>query len=124
MLVLHLDPISLKFRLHFLINNTELQFSFFPCSFFEVSGRVSFTCTFKCLNILQEHFLESYIQTLQRKQSVQAVNREELDQLLRELQAFTLASHFFWGLWSVCYASISTIPFDYWVSISLLKVGS
>lgn len=62
----------------------------------------------------QEHFLESYIQAVQGKQNMQAVNREEMDQLLRELQAFTLASHFFWGLWSVCYAIISTIPFDYW----------
>ncbi|PNF40486.1 hypothetical protein B7P43_G08183 [Cryptotermes secundus] len=62
----------------------------------------------------QEHFLESYIQAVQGKQSLQAVTREEMDQLLRELQAFTLASHFFWGLWSLCYASISTIPFDYW----------
>jgi hypothetical protein len=62
---------------------------------------------------LQEHFLECYIQALQGEQSVA---REEMTRLLKELQAFTLASHFFWGLWSVCSASISTIPFDYWVS--------
>ncbi|XP_069691053.1 choline/ethanolamine kinase-like [Periplaneta americana] len=64
----------------------------------------------------QEHFLESYLQVIHKEKhgSTQAITRNELDQLLRELQAFTLASHFFWGLWSVCYASISTIPFDYW----------
>jgi hypothetical protein len=60
------------------------------------------------------------MQAVQRAEqgTVQAVRKEDLDQLLRELKAFILASHFFWGLWSVCYASISTIPFDYWVCIS------
>jgi hypothetical protein len=28
---------------------------------------------------------------------------------------FILASHFFWGLWAVVNASVSTIPFGYWV---------
>jgi hypothetical protein len=75
---------------------------------------------FKYLNIFQEHFLESYIRALHGEQRVQGVTGEEMARLLRELQAFTLASHFFWGLWSVCYASISTIPFDYWVSVYIL----
>jgi hypothetical protein len=60
----------------------------------------------------QEYFMECYREALQ--------SQEEMDKLLKELRAFTLASHFFWGLWSVCSASISTIPFDYWVSTAIL----
>jgi hypothetical protein len=82
---------------------------------------------YKCIVLIvqplyhQEHFIESYIHALHREQKgTDVVTKEEMDQLLKELQAFMLASHFFWGLWSVCYASISTIPFDYWVSIFIL----
>jgi choline/ethanolamine kinase len=67
----------------------------------------------------QEHFMECYREALQREKHLQTAAKEEMDQLLKELRAFTLASHFFWGLWSVCSASISTIPFDYWVSNSI-----
>jgi choline/ethanolamine kinase len=67
----------------------------------------------------QEHFMECYREALHREKQLQTAAQEEMDQLLKELQAFTLASHFFWGLWSVCSASISTIPFDYWVSNSV-----
>ncbi|XP_039560514.1 choline/ethanolamine kinase [Passer montanus] len=35
------------------------------------------------------------------------------EQMLREIERFTLASHFFWGLWSVVQAKISTIHFGY-----------
>jgi len=68
---------------------------------------------------LQEHFMECYREALQREKHLQTATQEELDQLLKELRAFILASHFFWGLWSVCSASISTIPFDYWVSTAI-----
>ncbi|PSN29521.1 Choline kinase alpha, partial [Blattella germanica] len=61
----------------------------------------------------QTLFLESYLQAFKRE-SQSKQKPTNMEQLIKELQAFTLASHFFWGLWSVCYASISTIPFDYW----------
>jgi hypothetical protein len=61
--------------------------------------------------------MECYREALLREQHLQPATHVEMDQLLKELRSFTLASHFFWGLWSVCYASISTIPFDYWVSV-------
>ncbi|KAK9754187.1 hypothetical protein QE152_g1666 [Popillia japonica] len=34
--------------------------------------------------------------------------------LLREVEVFTMATHFFWGLWSVVNAGTSVIPFGYW----------
>ncbi|XP_063220134.1 choline/ethanolamine kinase isoform X2 [Bacillus rossius redtenbacheri] len=34
--------------------------------------------------------------------------------LLEEVEMFTLASHFLWGLWSIVNAKISTICFGYW----------
>ncbi|XP_058684161.1 choline/ethanolamine kinase-like isoform X2 [Poecile atricapillus] len=39
--------------------------------------------------------------------------REREEQLLLESDRFALASHFFWGLWSVVQAKISTIQFGY-----------
>ncbi|KAI4454739.1 choline/ethanoalamine kinase [Holotrichia oblita] len=36
--------------------------------------------------------------------------------LLREVEVFTMATHFFWGLWSIVNAGTSVIPFGYWVS--------
>lgn len=36
--------------------------------------------------------------------------------LLREADCYMLASHFFWGLWAVVNAPVSSIPFGYWVS--------
>jgi hypothetical protein len=47
--------------------------------------------------------------------SEQSTEREE-EALLGEVQAFCLASHFFWGLWSAVSAKLSEIPFGYWVN--------
>jgi len=33
---------------------------------------------------------------------------------MEEVKIFTLASHLFWGLWSVVNAKLSQIPFGYW----------
>ncbi|CAH2988241.1 unnamed protein product [Chilo suppressalis] len=39
---------------------------------------------------------------------------DEVNHLLGEVDAFALASHLFWSLWSVVNASKSQIPFGYW----------
>lgn len=36
---------------------------------------------------------------------------------MMELRIFSLATHLFWGLWSVVNAKLSQIPFGYWVCI-------
>lgn len=36
---------------------------------------------------------------------------------MMELRIFSLATHLFWGLWSVVNAKLSQIPFGYWVRI-------
>ncbi|GJP45203.1 hypothetical protein CLOM_g4623 [Closterium sp. NIES-68] len=40
-------------------------------------------------------------------------SQAELDRLYLEVNAFTLASHFFWCLWSLIQAKFSSIDFDY-----------
>lgn len=35
------------------------------------------------------------------------------EQLYREVEGFSLASHFYWGLWALIQAKISNIDFDY-----------
>ncbi|XP_013136398.1 PREDICTED: choline/ethanolamine kinase isoform X2 [Papilio polytes] len=39
---------------------------------------------------------------------------DDINQLLTEVEAFALASHLFWSLWSIVNASKSQIPFGYW----------
>lgn len=43
--------------------------------------------------------------------------------LLREADCYMLASHFFWGLWAVVNAPVSSIPFGYWVSYLPLNLA-
>lgn len=40
---------------------------------------------------------------------------------MMEIRIFSLASHLFWGLWSIVNAKISQIPFGYWVCIDVKK---
>jgi len=40
--------------------------------------------------------------------------------LLREADCYVLASHFFWGLWAVVNAPVSSIPFGY--AVRFLKM--
>lgn len=40
-------------------------------------------------------------------------DREDLERMFVEVNLFSLASHFFWGLWALVQAKISTIDFDY-----------
>ncbi|NWS01559.1 CHKA kinase, partial [Motacilla alba] len=63
----------------------------------------------------QLHFIRHYLSVLpggagRAPREEQARLEEEM---LREIERFTLASHFFWGLWSVVQAKISTIRFGY-----------
>nr|CAD7455200.1 unnamed protein product [Timema tahoe] len=70
----------------------------------------------------QERFIVSYLRMMQREQETEEVSQQEVTKLLAEIRTFTLASHFFWGLWSFVNASVSTIPFDYWVSEQTLHL--
>ncbi|NXF27879.1 CHKA kinase, partial [Rhodinocichla rosea] len=63
----------------------------------------------------QLHFIRHYLSALSggpgRAPREEQARLEE--EMLREIERFTLASHFFWGLWSVVQAKISTIHFGY-----------
>jgi len=37
------------------------------------------------------------------------------EHIVKEVEGFRLASHFFWSLWSLVNAQASKIPFGYWV---------
>ncbi|TSK38336.1 Carnitine O-palmitoyltransferase 1, liver isoform [Bagarius yarrelli] len=58
----------------------------------------------------QLHFFRNYLS------ESDAVHEEaELEQMIVEANRFALASHFFWGLWSIIQAKISKIEFGYMV---------
>lgn len=77
---------------------------------------------------LQLHFIRYYLETVQRETAADEPHRNLIinpskmtvgpkaeARLLREADCYMLASHFFWGLWAVVNAPVSSIPFGYWV---------
>ena len=58
--------------------------------------------------------MRAYLEEREGKESEEE-QKEEEEQLLLELNAFALASHFLWGLWSAVQAQISDIKFGYLV---------
>ncbi|XP_054150065.1 choline/ethanolamine kinase isoform X2 [Melozone crissalis] len=63
----------------------------------------------------QLHFIRHYLSALSGGPGRAPQEEQERleEEMLREIERFTLASHFFWGLWSVVQAKISTIHFGY-----------
>jgi len=70
------------------------------------------------------HFIRTYVETLRREYQMNFTEEDEdflrtsplfnEEHIVKEVQAFTLASHFFWSLWAVVNAQVSKIPFGYW----------
>ncbi|XP_062949390.1 choline kinase alpha isoform X3 [Cynocephalus volans] len=63
----------------------------------------------------QLHFISSYLAAFQN--DFESLSSEEKsvikEEMLLEVNRFALASHFFWGLWSIVQAKISSIEFGY-----------
>ncbi|RLU19943.1 hypothetical protein DMN91_008502 [Ooceraea biroi] len=53
-------------------------------------------------------FIRAYLRTLGKEGSL------EEERTMMEVRIFSLASHLFWGLWSIVNAKLSQIPFGYW----------
>ncbi|XP_012270686.1 choline/ethanolamine kinase isoform X2 [Orussus abietinus] len=61
-------------------------------------------------------FIKSYLKTMGKQ------GPAEEQRMLAEIKMFSLASHLFWGLWSIVNAKLSQIPFGYWdYAVSRLK---
>lgn len=56
----------------------------------------------------QYNFFVAYLQGMKA-----GYGDDELDKMFVEVSLFSLASHFFWGLWALVQAKISVIDFDY-----------
>nr|XP_026483400.1 choline/ethanolamine kinase isoform X1 [Vanessa tameamea] len=63
--------------------------------------------------IFIKEYLKHYHTNLSEDKEVEP-SIDDINQLLCEVDAFALASHFFWCLWSIVNASKSQIPFGYW----------
>lgn len=62
----------------------------------------------------QLHFIRHYLAEVQKGQIRSEEEQKKLEEdLLIEVNRYALASHFFWGLWSILQASMSTIEFGY-----------
>lgn len=65
----------------------------------------------------QLYFIRSYLSSFSEGNSQQNHAEEEVNNeqhILREVEYFTLASHFLWTLWSIVNAHNSQISFGYW----------
>lgn len=63
--------------------------------------------------------LSNYPTDIQRRAFIRAYldetgSRENPNKVMKEVEVFTLASHFFWALWGLINAETSKIPFGYW----------
>ncbi|XP_023421265.1 choline/ethanolamine kinase isoform X4 [Cavia porcellus] len=62
----------------------------------------------------QLHFIRHYLAEVKKGKTVAQEEQKKLEEdLLVEANRYALASHFFWGLWSILQASMSTIEFGY-----------
>ncbi|XP_040827062.1 choline kinase alpha isoform X3 [Ochotona curzoniae] len=63
----------------------------------------------------QLHFISSYLAAFQSNSAnLRSEERADVEEaMLVEINRFALASHFFWGLWSIVQAKISSIEFGY-----------
>ncbi|XP_075988940.1 choline/ethanolamine kinase isoform X2 [Anticarsia gemmatalis] len=64
--------------------------------------------------IFIKEYLKHYQQNTSEDKACAAPGLEAVNQLLGEVEAFALASHLLWTLWSCVNASKSQIPFGYW----------
>eukprot|EP01114_Cavostelium_apophysatum_P010759 TRINITY_DN24876_c0_g1_i1.p1 TRINITY_DN24876_c0_g1~~TRINITY_DN24876_c0_g1_i1.p1 ORF type:complete len:353 (-),score=113.41 TRINITY_DN24876_c0_g1_i1:6-1064(-) len=58
---------------------------------------------------LQFGFFKAYLKAFNGREPTE----KELNDLYVEVSKFTLASHYFWGVWALAQAEISSIDFDY-----------
>lgn len=62
----------------------------------------------------QLHFIRHYLAEVQKGEILsEEEQKKREEELLLEISRYSLASHFFWGLWSTLQASMSTIEFGY-----------
>ncbi|KAH0617251.1 hypothetical protein JD844_029138 [Phrynosoma platyrhinos] len=63
----------------------------------------------------QLHFIRCYLEEAMGKNAPPSSEEQERmeAEMILEISRFTMASHFFWGLWSILQAKISTIEFGY-----------
>ncbi|XP_040104659.1 choline/ethanolamine kinase-like [Oryx dammah] len=62
----------------------------------------------------QLHFIRHYMAEVKKGEAISQEEQRNLEaDLLVEANRYALASHFFWGLWSILQASVSTIEFGY-----------
>ncbi|KAL3017615.1 hypothetical protein AAZX31_06G289100 [Glycine max] len=56
----------------------------------------------------RQRFVQAYLST-----SGEQLSNSEVEQLLQEIEKYTLANHLFWGVWGIISAQVNTIDFDY-----------
>ena len=60
-------------------------------------------------------WISNYLETFNRNKQV--VDNVELERLMEHVEMFSIAAHFFWGVWSIVQAANSSIPFDFLGSV-------
>uniref|UniRef100_T1HFI9 Choline kinase n=3 Tax=Rhodnius TaxID=13248 RepID=T1HFI9_RHOPR len=61
-----------------------------------------------------QKFIEKYLSSLNANGGIGKPEVNNVSAIMREISHYSLASHFFWGIWSIVNARVSKIPFGYW----------
>ncbi|CAO3649631.1 unnamed protein product [Cunninghamella echinulata] len=83
---------------------------------FDIGNHFNEHCGFECdyskypNKEFQYQWLEYYLQS---HNNGEKPTLKQIDQLYKEVDGFSLASHFYWGLWAMVQAMVSDIDFDY-----------
>ncbi|XP_077901610.1 choline kinase alpha isoform X7 [Ictidomys tridecemlineatus] len=94
------------------------KYPFFTANILKYPTRKQQSCQgelSECLEQSQLHFISSYLTTFQNDfENLSSEEKSAIEEdVLLEVNRFALASHFFWGLWSIVQAKISAIEFGY-----------
>ncbi|ORZ18809.1 kinase-like domain-containing protein [Absidia repens] len=82
---------------------------------FDIGNHFNEHCGFECdyskypSKAFQLEWLEWYLQAA----NDESPSKEQVNKLYDEVNGFSLASHFYWGLWAMIQAMVSDIDFDY-----------
>ncbi|KAI8099047.1 kinase-like domain-containing protein [Halteromyces radiatus] len=83
---------------------------------FDIGNHFNEHCGFECdyskypSKNFQLEWLEWYLQAINDDVTP---TKEQINKLYNEVNGFSLASHFYWGLWAMIQAMVSDIDFDY-----------
>ncbi|ELP87913.1 ethanolamine kinase, putative [Entamoeba invadens IP1] len=97
----------------------DFEYSSYNYRAFDLANHFCEWCGFECNwdsypnQETQRRFISMYLSAYYKKPAEELIG--EIEKILEDVKWFELASHFYWGTWSLIQAALSSIDFDYTV---------